>query len=77
MWPMEHTYFAEQDDRYATAFSLADLGSELLEERFDVLPLDIRTSGVSKDEVERTLVLPPHASYGTAKRYHWVTAIAL
>ena len=70
MWPMENTYLAEQDDRYATAFSLADLGSELLEERFDVLPLDIRTGGVSKDELQRALVLPLHAAYGTTQRYH-------
>ena len=50
MWPMENTYLAEQDDRHATALSLADLGSEFLEKRFDVLPLDICAGGVSKDE---------------------------
>ena len=47
---MENTYLAEQDDRHATALSLADLGSEFLEKRFDVLPLDICAGGVSKDE---------------------------
>ena len=62
---MKDTYFAEQDDRYATAFPLADLGSEFFEERFDVLPLDICTGGVSKEEFERALVLPLHAAYGT------------
>ena len=71
---MEDTYFAEHDDRCATAFSIADLGCEFREKRFDVLPLDISTGGVSKDEFQRALVLPLHASYGTTKKYHCATA---
>ena len=75
MWPMEDTYFAEQDDRYATAFSLADLGSEFLEERFDVLPLDICTGGMSKDKLQRALVLPLHATYSTTCKYQGAIAV--
>ena len=62
---MEDTYFVEQYDCYAAAFPLADLGSEFLEERFDVLPLNISTRGVSKEKFERALMLPLHMLHGT------------
>ena len=67
---MEDAHLAEQDNCYATALSLADFGSKLAEECFDVFPLDIRTCRVSEDDFERALVLPLHASDGTTSRYH-------
>ena len=67
---MEDTHFVEQDDRYAAAFPLANFGSEDLEERFDVLPLNICTRGVSKEEFERALMLSLHVPYGTTYEYH-------
>ena len=60
---MKDTYLAEQDNRYATTLSLADLSPELPEECLYVFPLDIRTRRVSKDDFERASVLPLHGEW--------------
>ena len=57
---MKDPYLAEQDNGHTTAFSFADFSVQLLERRFDVLPLDIRAGRVSEDEFECALMLPLH-----------------
>lgn len=66
---MEDTHFVEQDNRNAATFALADLGTKLLEECLDILPLDICTCWVPKDYFERALVLPLHACHSTTIGY--------
>ena len=65
VWPMEDSHFVEKDNSHTATFSLADLGSEFVEECFDILPLDVRTGRVGEDDFERALVLPLHAANGT------------
>ena len=60
---MKDPHLAEQDNRHATTLSLTDLSSELAKECFDVLPLDICTRRVSKDDFERASVLPLHGEW--------------
>ena len=71
---MKDAHLAEQDNCDATTLSLADFGSKPVEERFDVLPLDIRTCRVSEDDFERALVLPLHAENGTTNGYQQRTS---
>jgi len=59
----------EKDNSYATAFALADVGSEFGEERFDLAPTDVRARRVSEDCFKDLLVLPLPQSHGTIKQY--------
>ena len=70
VWSMKDTHLAEQHNRHAATLTLADLCPELAEERFNVLPLNICTRGVSEDNFERALMLPLHATHGTIDKYH-------
>ena len=58
---MKHSHFFKQDYGYTTTFSLADLGAQFYEQRFNIAPLDIPTRGAGKDQFESALALPPHA----------------
>lgn len=59
---MEDPHFVEQDDSNPTTFALADLGSDLLEERFNILPLNICAGRMRENKLECALVLPLHAA---------------
>ena len=57
---MEYTNFVEQDYCDAASFALAYLGAELAEKSLDVAPLHVPADRVSKNNIERPLVLPLH-----------------
>ena len=59
---MEDAYLVEQDNSYPAGFPLADLCTKLFEQCFDILPLDIRTCRVRKNQLERSLMLSLHIS---------------
>ena len=59
---MEDTDLVEEDYGDAAAFSLADLGTKLFEEGFNVSPLDVRAGRMHEDRLERSLMLPLHVS---------------
>jgi len=76
---MEDAYLAKQDNGYAATFALADLSAELFEKCFDILPLDIRTCRVNKDQFERALVpslharmVPPSGTEGSAHKSYFL-----
>jgi hypothetical protein len=50
--PVKDANLLEEVDGYATAFSLGNLGAKPDEERFDVLPGDVRAGRVGKDGFE-------------------------
>ncbi len=59
---MENPHLIEQDYGYATTFSLADFSAQFHEQRFDITPLDVATSGSGEDQFKSALVLPLHAN---------------
>ena len=66
---VEDTHFVEQDDGNPAALALADLGPELGEERFDVLPLDVCARRMREDNFNRALMLPLHPRKGITNWY--------
>lgn len=52
MRPVEDSHLSEENDGQPASFSLADLGSQLDEEGFDVPPLDVGARRVGKDGFE-------------------------
>ena len=60
MWSVKHPNFLEQEDSYATPFSLADLRAQFREKRFNIAPLDICAGWMSKDQFESALVPSLH-----------------
>ena len=59
---MEDADFAEEHDRNATTFTLADLGTEVDEKGFDITPRDITARWVCEHQLQRSLVSPLHSS---------------
>ena len=59
---MEHSHFFKQNYSYPTTLSLADVGAQLYEQRFNIAPLDVPTRGPCEEQFESALVLPLHAA---------------
>jgi len=59
---MKHAHFVKQNNRYATALSLADLGIELLEESQNVSPGHAAADGSAKNQLESSLMPAFHWS---------------
>ena len=57
---MEYTNFVEQDYSDAASFALAYFSPELMEKGLNVAPLHVPADRVSKNNIERPLVLPLH-----------------
>ena len=60
---MEDSHLVKKYKGHAAAFSFTDLRAEVLEERFNILPMDICTRKVSVQSSERALMLPLHANH--------------
>lgn len=61
VWPVKYPNFLKQDDSDTTTLSLADLGAQFCEQRFDIAPLDVPARGASEDQFEGALVPSLHA----------------
>ena len=69
---MEDSHLVKKYNGHAAAFSFTDLRTEVPEERFNILPMDICTRRVSVQGSERALMLPLHAKNGTTNRYQYI-----
>jgi hypothetical protein len=60
--PVKDAHLLTEVDGYATAFSFGDLGAKADEERFDVLPGDVRAGWVGKDGFEGLAMAALHGT---------------
>ena len=60
MGPVKDANLLKEVDGDATAFPLGDLGAKPEQERFDVIPGDVRTGRVGKDGFESLAVTALH-----------------
>lgn len=67
---MEDSHFIEQDDSHTAPLAFADLCAQFLEQRFYVLPLDVRAGRVGENDLQNPLMPSLHASNGTTFGYH-------
>jgi hypothetical protein len=49
MWPMKHADFIKQNHRNSATCSFADIGTQLIQERLNVTPLNVGTHGSRMD----------------------------
>lgn len=58
---MKHSDLVEENNRYATAFTLTDLCTQLTQQGLHITPLDVGAGGTSEQQLKRALVLALHA----------------
>jgi len=73
---MEHAHFVEQNNRDPATFAFTDFGAKLLEESFDILPLDVCAGWMSEDKLKGSLVLPLHPQHGITREYQRTASVA-
>ena len=69
---MEDSHLGKKYNGHAAAFSFTYLRTEVPEERFNILPMNICTRRVREQGSERALMLPLHANNGTTNRYQYI-----